>query len=37
MRRYENQILEWYPVGTAVGNVRNQGPNLVEPVQLPAS
>ncbi|PMY63112.1 MULTISPECIES: SOS response-associated peptidase [Pseudomonas] len=30
-------VFEWYRVDTAVGNVRNQGPNLVEPVQLPAS
>lgn len=25
---------EWYPVGKAVGNVRNHGPGLIEPVQL---
>lgn len=23
---------EWYPVGRAVGNVRNQGPELIEPI-----
>lgn len=22
---------EWYPVGKAVGNVKNQGPKLIEP------
>lgn len=30
-------IFEWHRVGTAVGNVRNQGPSLIEPVLLPAS
>jgi putative SOS response-associated peptidase YedK len=30
-------IFEWHRVGTAVGNVRNQGPSLIEPAQLPAS
>lgn len=24
---------EWFPLGKAVGNVRNQGPELIEPVQ----
>lgn len=26
------QEFEWFPVGKAVGNVRNQGPELIEPV-----
>lgn len=25
---------EWYPVGKAVGNVRNHGPGLIEPLRL---
>ncbi|KPB24124.1 Uncharacterized protein AC516_3640 [Pseudomonas amygdali pv. sesami] len=25
---------EWFPVGRAVGNVRNQGPELIQPVEL---
>ena len=24
---------EWYPVGKAVGNVKNQGPELIHPVK----
>ncbi|NQD72899.1 SOS response-associated peptidase family protein [Pseudomonas sp. CM27] len=27
------QDFRWFPVGKAVGNVRNQGPELVEPIQ----
>ncbi|MNH43393.1 putative SOS response-associated peptidase YedK [compost metagenome] len=26
------QDFRWFPVGKAVGNVRNQGPELIEPV-----
>jgi putative SOS response-associated peptidase YedK len=26
---------EWYRVAKAVGNVRNQGPQLIEPIQAP--
>ncbi|MBX6389706.1 MAG: SOS response-associated peptidase [Frankia sp.] len=28
-------VFECYPVGPAVGDVRNQGPGLVEPIELP--
>lgn len=31
------EIFEWHRVGTAVCNVRNQGPSLIEPVLFPAS
>ncbi|BBR52943.1 hypothetical protein WP4W18C03_12700 [Pseudomonas putida] len=24
---------EWFRVGTAVGNVRNQGPDLIKPIE----
>jgi putative SOS response-associated peptidase YedK len=34
LRPYPAERMEAYPVGTAVGNVRNQGPELIEP--LPA-
>lgn len=27
------QDFRWFPVGKAVGNVRNQGPELIEPIQ----
>jgi hypothetical protein len=26
------EAFEWYPVDRAVGNVRNQGPELIEPI-----
>jgi putative SOS response-associated peptidase YedK len=26
----------WYKVGKSVGNVRNQGPELIQPVSLPS-
>jgi len=26
---------EWYPVGSAVGNVRNKGPQLIQPIDAP--
>jgi putative SOS response-associated peptidase YedK len=37
LRPAPNDALTFYPVGAAVGNVRNQGPNLVKPLaNLPA-
>lgn len=29
-----NEAFEWYAVDRAVGNVRNEGPGLIEPVRL---
>ena len=28
-----SQVFEWYRVSTAVGNVRNQGPELIHPIR----
>ncbi|MNE93230.1 putative SOS response-associated peptidase YedK [compost metagenome] len=28
-----SDVFEWYRVGLAVGNVRNQGASLIQPVQ----
>ena len=34
-RRRPTQDFHWYKVGKEVGNVRNQGPHLVEPSEAP--
>jgi putative SOS response-associated peptidase YedK len=33
LRPYPADAMEAYPVGTEVGNVRNDGPELIEPIE----
>jgi putative SOS response-associated peptidase YedK len=36
LRPFPAEQMECWPVGKAVGNVRNQGPELIDRVQIPA-